>query len=211
MDPTPHEDAAVGQDRPAVPLDFVGYCRGCHYNLRGLSAARCPECGRVFDPAVPGSYDLSPAGVRAALTGQARRTHGSDGDSFRSFFPPSVADRLTRLEGRVRRLSWENAELERWLHGLLDLLVHRGLLTPDEAAAVVPPAPALDEGGVVDDPAVVHATEALGQVVDDRPLSEDGDDIEAAALLELQRAATTRPAPARPADGAGPGGVPPGY
>ncbi len=27
------------------------YCRGCGYSLRGLSAGKCPECGRPFDPA----------------------------------------------------------------------------------------------------------------------------------------------------------------
>lgn len=27
------------------------YCLGCRYDLRGLESNRCPECGRVFDPA----------------------------------------------------------------------------------------------------------------------------------------------------------------
>ncbi|HEX8914698.1 MAG TPA: hypothetical protein VF796_20270 [Humisphaera sp.] len=183
-----------------MPLDFVGYCRGCHYNLRGLAEPRCPECGRTFDPARADSYDLTPVGgVRAALPRAARWAGGSDGDSFRSFFPPGVADRLTTLERRVRRLSWENAELERRLNVLLDLLVHRQLLTPEEVAAVLPPL-GLPEG-VADDPAVLRAAESLGQVVDDRPLSEDDVDVDTAALAELQRAA------ARQA-GTGPAGVP---
>ena len=27
-----------------------GFCRGCGYSLAGLDRARCPECGREFDP-----------------------------------------------------------------------------------------------------------------------------------------------------------------
>jgi hypothetical protein len=27
-----------------------GLCRNCGYNLRGLTEARCPECGKAFDP-----------------------------------------------------------------------------------------------------------------------------------------------------------------
>jgi hypothetical protein len=205
MDPIPPEDATGEPDDVPVPLDFVGYCRGCHYNLRGLAVPRCPECGRDFNPAAPDSYDSSPeGGVRAALAGRAKRMGGSDGDPFRAFFPPGVADRLTALERRVRRLSWENAELEQRLGGLLGLLVHRGLLTPEESAAVMPPAGVLGETD--DDPAVIQAAELLGQVVDDRPLSEDGDDVDTAALVELQRAAGRQPA-GSPADGTYGGGA----
>jgi hypothetical protein len=34
---------------PQVPDEAM--CLGCGYALRGLSSARCPECGRGFDPA----------------------------------------------------------------------------------------------------------------------------------------------------------------
>ncbi len=36
------------------------YCRRCGYELRGLTAPRCPECGRVFDPANPRTYRRRP-------------------------------------------------------------------------------------------------------------------------------------------------------
>lgn len=32
-------------------------CSTCEYNLTGLAAGPCPECGRRFDPAVPASFD----------------------------------------------------------------------------------------------------------------------------------------------------------
>jgi hypothetical protein len=32
------------------------YCRKCGYQLVGLSANRCPECGRVFDPTDPRTF-----------------------------------------------------------------------------------------------------------------------------------------------------------
>src|SRR3954464_3717123 len=39
---------------PAVPtpsqVPAEAMCLGCGYALRGLSTARCPECGRTFDP-----------------------------------------------------------------------------------------------------------------------------------------------------------------
>lgn len=34
------------------------YCIGCQYELRGLEAGPCPECGLVFDPSDPSSYSL---------------------------------------------------------------------------------------------------------------------------------------------------------
>ncbi len=34
-------------DRPRRPL--AGHCRRCGYNLRGLTEARCPECGAGFE------------------------------------------------------------------------------------------------------------------------------------------------------------------
>lgn len=36
------------------------YCLGCRYWLAGLSAGKCPECGRDFDPGNPSSFSASP-------------------------------------------------------------------------------------------------------------------------------------------------------
>lgn len=38
------------------------YCRGCGYDLQGQrpDAHRCPECGRSFDPALPGTFRSRP-------------------------------------------------------------------------------------------------------------------------------------------------------
>lgn len=34
-----------------TPLTHDAYCPACGYNVRGLEACRCPECGGTFDPA----------------------------------------------------------------------------------------------------------------------------------------------------------------
>jgi hypothetical protein len=36
------------------------YCLDCAYNLIGLDAHRCPECGLVYDPYDPESFDVTP-------------------------------------------------------------------------------------------------------------------------------------------------------
>jgi hypothetical protein len=41
------------------------YCRGCGYALTGLTEARCPECGRPFDPSDRRTVDRRPRGWRA--------------------------------------------------------------------------------------------------------------------------------------------------
>lgn len=37
------------------------HCKACHYSLKDLISRggdhRCPECGREFDPADPGTFD----------------------------------------------------------------------------------------------------------------------------------------------------------
>ena len=38
------------------PADATIFCAACGYALNGLSAGRCPECGRPFDPASPRTY-----------------------------------------------------------------------------------------------------------------------------------------------------------
>jgi hypothetical protein len=41
------------------------YCRNCSYPLRELVSAKCPECGRVFDPEAPDSYLPQPRWLTA--------------------------------------------------------------------------------------------------------------------------------------------------
>ena len=41
----------------AIPkISSRAVCLDCEYPLRGLDTARCPECGRGFDPANRSSY-----------------------------------------------------------------------------------------------------------------------------------------------------------
>jgi rubredoxin len=42
-------------------------CRNCGYDLRSLSQSRCPECGRVFNPARPWTYLDKPVSGRGRL------------------------------------------------------------------------------------------------------------------------------------------------
>ena len=44
------------------------YCRRCEYVLDGLTDPRCPECGRVFDPAQRRSYRSRPRPRRRVRT-----------------------------------------------------------------------------------------------------------------------------------------------
>jgi hypothetical protein len=37
-------------DGSPIPAEWDLRCSGCDYDLTGLSARRCPECGRRFDP-----------------------------------------------------------------------------------------------------------------------------------------------------------------
>lgn len=61
-----HSSDVVGDDRT------VGfYCRGCGYALRNLESARCPECGREFDPAQPKTMSTSPRSAKLRMVARA--------------------------------------------------------------------------------------------------------------------------------------------
>jgi len=51
-----------------LPIPEGAECRGCGYALRGLTVARCPECGQAFDPAERGTMRL---GVELSRLGRA--------------------------------------------------------------------------------------------------------------------------------------------
>src|SRR6266567_4363945 len=42
-----------------VPLTDTAFCQACGYSVRGLTAHRCPECGRRFDPADPSTMSIA--------------------------------------------------------------------------------------------------------------------------------------------------------
>ena len=46
------------------------YCLGCSYCLQGLTAHRCPECGRRFDPMDGNSFATQPASQRSDSLGK---------------------------------------------------------------------------------------------------------------------------------------------
>ena len=69
----------MGEQLTKTPVDEepARYCRGCGYNLRGLTVPRCPECGRPFDPADPHTYREHPIRrwVRPRHAGGHLRVH----------------------------------------------------------------------------------------------------------------------------------------
>ena len=52
--------AAAAEPNVGLTGETEAYCRGCFYPLRGLTTPRCPECGRVFDPANPKTMHVGP-------------------------------------------------------------------------------------------------------------------------------------------------------
>jgi hypothetical protein len=138
-----HADAtaAAGEfAEPLVPLDFVGYCLDCFYNLRGLPAARCPECGRTFDPERPTTYSRTPYP-------EPRRAFAS-----RAVAP--TAPEPIGMASHVARLWCANAELRRCLALLSELLIAKGVLTAEELAEITrvavqsaEPLPAIEAAG----------------------------------------------------------------
>lgn len=199
--PSPHPDnppadaaaPAPPPPPPPVPLNFTGYCLNCSYNLRGLSEARCPECGRRFRPGAPSTYSPRPRSGSAALKQLAEAARGKN----RSHLPWTVSERVLWLEGRVRHLSAQNAELEWTVRVLVDLLVARDVIGLDELArlmqaGVTSPVPFEDEPDVppgLPDPPAERPGEPPRP--DEIPLAAEPD-VEAAALRELQSAARER-------------------
>ncbi len=43
------------------------FCTSCNFDLRGLPSAKCPECGRAFDPADAGTFLIKPRSAFARM------------------------------------------------------------------------------------------------------------------------------------------------
>lgn len=174
---------------PAVPLYFVGFCLGCGYNLRGLGAARCPECGRIFRPTDPTSYSATPGSGPGKAQPRPKPWPRPTPAATAPTFPWSAGttvDRVAWLERRVRQLAVRNGELEGMVRALIDVMAARGMLTAADLFEIVPAEPAMDA-----DESAAGVAEALMQVTDDTPLNAEAD-VETAALRELQRAVRQR-------------------
>ncbi len=44
------------------------FCKGCGYDVSGIGADRCPECGRAFDPSNAATFDTVPRRTRRRRT-----------------------------------------------------------------------------------------------------------------------------------------------
>jgi hypothetical protein len=50
-------DGAKMESQPAIQVPDDARCKRCGYWLRGNTSARCPECGREFNPADATTFD----------------------------------------------------------------------------------------------------------------------------------------------------------
>ena len=151
------------------------YCLTCFYDLRGLIAQRCPECGRPFSPANPKSFSPTPRPERVhKLIAQASALLT---DALATVEPTDPVGRtIGPLRRQVARLSAENADLRRQVVALTRVLLDRGLIDPGElAAAAEQMTPELE---IIDDTEMPTANEG------DEPTSD---------LLNLRRAIDGQP------------------
>lgn len=163
---------------PAVPGGFHGFCARCFYSLRGLAEARCPECGKSFDPADPRTFSFTPRSDR--LRKAARRTASSILEALKSFNPPDPETaRRAAAAGQLVELQLENTALRRQIETLKALLLAKGILDPADLEAIDREAEQAILG-----PAIVDDTEPQGEKTEGMEPSAD--------LLELGRAAQQR-------------------
>ena len=146
------------------------YCLKCYYDLRGLPANRCPECGRGFSPDNPASFSSTPRPDR--LHKLVRQASDLLTDALSAIETTDPATRaLAPVRRAVARLSAENASLRRQVAALTQVLLDAGVIDP---AAL---ADAMDRAEVDSDL----------PVVDDTPTDDDGDGPVPSELLDLQR------------------------
>jgi hypothetical protein len=121
---------------PAAAVSRDIFCRDCFYNLRGLETFRCPECGRFFDPRDPRTYSFTPhpdrLGNLAKLAADILAPL-APGTSQPSPSAPRRPANPPSLEQWARHLQQENVALWRSIRLLVDVLVEKKLLRPDEA------------------------------------------------------------------------------
>ncbi len=156
-----------------VPPDFHGFCLRCYYDLRGLPEPRCPECGRLFNPADPRTYSPTPSAERVHKLLHKTATSLMDSLQFLNPKDPEVLRRAS-VERRLGDLARENADLRLFVDLLAGLLVEKGVMRHEELLDIlrnVQEASAAPMADIVDDTA-------------DNPEAEPSSD-----LLELGQAA----------------------
>ncbi|MDB5329801.1 MAG: hypothetical protein JWP03_952 [Phycisphaerales bacterium] len=167
---------AMSSPPPAVSM----YCLGCFYDLRGLPESRCPECGRLFNPANHRTF--SPVAESERLKQFANNTIAG---AMQRLAPDTTA-RVVHMERRLASAAVENARLRDYIANLIASLVERGSISSEEAEQIFQQ---------VENPLAVVIDEDEGIV-------EESDPPPSAELLELGRivAGQERSQPPRDAD-----------
>src|SRR4051812_17679809 len=100
------------------------YCLNCHYDLRGLSENRCPECGRSFDPGRPSTFARSPHAT--PVRDLVNRVGKALEQALAADDPERILQRLrsgrASQAGEVDRLRRVNAQLRSQLDFVLEVL-----------------------------------------------------------------------------------------
>lgn len=92
--------------RGRVSMADAIYCIGCDYELRGLGAGSCPECGRAFDP-----EDASSVRSERQRRKRSRLTRWLVGWAIAVGCTPLIANLLGFVSLAIARVS-----LGRWPH-----------------------------------------------------------------------------------------------
>ena len=104
------------------------YCLACHYELRGLTTYRCPECGRAFSPTIPATYSRHPS-RRREVEESIVQAIGRLLDTT----PPARFDSsIRKLWSQLAHLIAENAELRAMIGTLEQILIDKGVISPEE-------------------------------------------------------------------------------
>lgn len=113
----------------AAPVPSGLYCLHCHYNLKGLTTYRCPECGRGFNPHNPLTFSRRSTPSRWwGKIDSALSTLAASATSDSTL----LAQQNRSLRRQLAKQAAENLELQQTICILKRLLIEKGVLCEGE-------------------------------------------------------------------------------